>query len=1039
MKRFTIPKLAKKFFKISGLTIGSILLLMFLLPFLFPDFVSKKIKMWANNAITTELNFSKARLSFFNHFPSLTLTLYDCSLKGSKPFANDTLINAKEIALGINLASVFSSQITIDEIYLTNSNINVQVSADGIPNYNIYNADTTARVKQGNDSSSASLKIERIEIDKSNLIYNDRSIPILIDAKNINYLGKGNLSKAIFDLASSIKTDSFNLSYNGEHYIGSKKLQANLVTKINTNSLSFIFEKNELVLNKLPFSFNGKFEFMKNGYDMNFKLSSVNTNLYDVLSAVPPAYMPWFEKMDANGKTEINASLMGQYIASKNIKPNLQFSFNVFDGYLDYEKAPASLKNLLFKFSAKLPQLNTDSLKIDLDTLHFTVDKSYLNAALHTVGINHINVKAFADAELDAEKLFEAIGIKELDVKGNYKCKFNANGNYYTKVVRNGIRKVDTVIASIPSFNLQSSFTNGYVKYKSVAKPVENINFNINASCVDNNYSHTVFLIENINATAADNFIKGYIKAGGNKNIPIDANIQSNINLASVKEFYPLSEIDLKGKLIAHLIMKGNFNTAKKIFPVAAINLNLNDGKVQTKYYPSPIDKINVAATIVSKRGSLKDLSIDIKPISFMFEGQPFLLQANMQNFTNINYNIKSSGVIDVGKIYKVFSKKGIDVKGLIKTNLSLQGTQANAIAKKFDKLYNAGTLSLKNFAVTTDYFPKPFLIKNGILRFEQDKIWLQNIATNYGNSDLLINGYLNNIINYTMNDKETLHGEIALTSNTVNVNEFMAYANDSSKNTNTKAGVVMIPTNLSVTVNANVNKIKYNDISLNNFKGQLIIDSGILKLNETGFDVIGTKANMNAVYKSITPTKALFDYNIKATDFDIARAYKEIKIFHDMASAAAYCKGIVSINYHLKGRLDANMFPVYPSIQGGGTLSLQKIKVKGFKLFTAVSKATNKDSLNNPDLSKVDINTTIANNIITIEKVKMRVFGFRPRFEGQVSFDGKLNLKGRVGLPPLGIFGIPFSVTGTQNNPVIKLKRSNAGKLEETEDKEEQ
>ncbi|MBS1592232.1 MAG: AsmA family protein, partial [Bacteroidetes bacterium] len=211
MKRFTVPKLIKKFLKIFGITIGSILALMFLLPFLFPNFVSTKIKTWANNAITTELNFSKARLSFFNHFPSLTLTLYDCSLKGSKPFANDTLINAKEIALGINLASVFSSQITIDEIYLTHSNINVQVSADGLPNYNIYNADTAAKSKQANDSSSASLKIERIQIDKSNLTYNDRSIPILIDARNINYLGKGNLSKAIFDLASSIKTDSFNL------------------------------------------------------------------------------------------------------------------------------------------------------------------------------------------------------------------------------------------------------------------------------------------------------------------------------------------------------------------------------------------------------------------------------------------------------------------------------------------------------------------------------------------------------------------------------------------------------------------------------------------------------------------------------------------------------------------------------------------------------------------------------------------------------------------------------------------------------------
>ncbi|MNR47435.1 hypothetical protein D3C85_1665350 [compost metagenome] len=48
---------------------------------------------------------------------------------------------------------------------------------------------------------------------------------------------------------------------------------------------------------------------------------------------------------------------------------------------------------------------------------------------------------------------------------------------------------------------------------------------------------------------------------------------------------------------------------------------------------------------------------------------------------------------------------------------------------------------------------------------------------------------------------------------------------------------------------------------------------------------------------------------------------------------------------------------------------------------------------------------------------------------------DGRLNLKGRLGLPPFGLFGIPLSVTGTQEKPIIKLKRNKEGKLEETED----
>lgn len=74
-------------------------------------------------------------------------------------------------------------------------------------------------------------------------------------------------------------------------------------------------------------------------------------------------------------------------------------------------------------------------------------------------------------------------------------------------------------------------------------------------------------------------------------------------------------------------------------------------------------------------------------------------------------------------------------------------------------------------------------------------------------------------------------------------------------------------------------------------------------------------------------------------------------------------------------------MYPIYPSLKGGGGLSLKNIKVDGLKLFSAISKTSGKDGVNNPTLKKVNFKTTIAYNIITIDRVRMKVFGFRPRF----------------------------------------------------------
>jgi AsmA protein len=192
----------------------------------------------------------------------------------------------------------------------------------------------------------------------------------------------------------------------------------------------------------------------------------------------------------------------------------------------------------------------------------------------------------------------------------------------------------------------------------------------------------------------------------------------------------------------------------------------------------------------------------------------------------------------------------------------------------------------------------------------------------------------------------------------------------------------------------------------------------------------------MTASYASLNERRAIFDYHITASEFDIQKAYKEIKLFREMATAAGKASGTVSLDYQLSGTLNDSMYPILPSLKGGGVLSLKKIKVKGLKLFSAISEKTGKEGIQNPDLSKVDIKTKINRNIITIERFKLRVAGFRPRFEGQVSFDGRLNLKGRLGLPPFGIFGIPLSITGTQTKPIVRLHRSKAS--DELEEKDE-
>ncbi|WP_449403969.1 hypothetical protein [Flavobacterium aurantiibacter] len=144
--------------------------------------------------------------------------------------------------------------------------------------------------------------------------------------------------------------------------------------------------------------------------------------------------------------------------------------------------------------------------------------------------------------------------------------------------------------------------------------------------------------------------------------------------------------------------------------------------------------------------------------------------------------------------------------------------------------------------------------------------------------------------------------------------------------------------------------------------------------------------------------------------------------MFRTAASSAASASGLVSLDYRLNGVLNENMEPIYPSIVGAGSLTLEDIKVKGLKMFSIVGKKTGSDAVANPDLKKVVVKSSIRNNVITIDRTKFGAGLFRLRFEGKTNFNGQMNLKLRVGLPPFGLIGIPCTVRGTKDNPKIRF-----------------
>ncbi|UUF13786.1 MULTISPECIES: AsmA family protein [Flavobacterium] len=905
----SFKNISLKILKWTGIVIAGILLLLFLVPLLFPGKVASEVKKIANERLDTKLEFSKSKLSFFTHFPSLTVSLDDISMTGSKPFSNDTLLKADQVAFGINLKRlIFDSEVKINKLYVSNALINVMVNEKGQANYNIYVAPEDRKDEKKDPNApeeGTAIKLERIDLENCHVKYNDRSAKILVDAKGFNYIGKGNLSEDIFDLNTDAKIDTLDFYYNRTAYLRKKAVRADLITRINTHALSFILQKNELQINKLPLTFTGLFTILRDGYKINIKAASENTTVKDLLSVMPPEYLTWLDETEISGKSDLVLSFKGDYNVSKKQKPNLAFNLKVKDGAINYQNAPVPLTDFQMDLNAILPSLDTEQLLVNLRTLRFKVgEKDYFNAYLHSKGLSEMNINASVKGALDLAVVDAAIG---------------------------------------------------------------------------------------------------------------------------------LNTVELKGLLKTNIQARGLFSTSKKLFPKTIGGISLRNGWLKTDSYPNPITDITFIANVLNKAGTFQDLIVAVAPASFVFEGNPMYVNATLSDFSDLAYNAKIKGELNVGRIYQVFSQKGLDVTGYAKADLSLKGKQSYATTGQYSKLDNRGTILLKNIKATSELFPKSFFIKQGNFRFQNEKMWFEKFYASYGKSDFDINGYLLNTINYFLESHGTLSGDFNLKSKLINVDEFMALEKGENKDRKLEveyakedhpkmSGVVLVPKNLNVSLTANADKVEYNGLNLNKLTGKVGISKGALYLENTTFNIIDCIVGINAGYKDETPTTAHFDAHFNAKDFSVQRAYKEIPMFHDMVTAAEKAQGIISVDYKIKGDLNGNMGPIYESLEGGGTINLRDVKIKGLKLFEGVSSKTGQDGLGDPKMEGIEIKSNIDNNLIHIEPFTFSVASFRPTIKGTTSFDGLLDLRMRLGLPPGGIIGFPIVITGTHEDPKIKI-----------------
>ena len=423
----------KKIAKISGISLGAIIALLFILPFLFKGKIVTAVKEAANNNLNAKVSFNDdISLSLLRNFPNLSLGIQDVKVVGVDSFAQDTLIDAKSIRLVLDLASVWKGEtVVIRKIAINDARAQVIFLKSGAANFDLAKTDTTAGTRpQDTAAAPVAIKINDLSIENTRLHYVDHSMDFEITSNGLNWHANGDFADEIFTLKNDLLIDQFTMSYGGMTMLSKAKIDANTDINMDLKKMRFGFADNEFKINALPLQAKGWIEMREKDMDMDIDVRTPNSDFKSFLSVVPGCYTENFADVKASGTMGLVLTMKG--IMNDLRMPATHVELKVKDAGFQYPAMPANASNIQLNFALDNTDGNPDNTHVVIAPLSANLGGDQLAVSLDMktpVSNPYANGKVDINLHLDRWKQLMPLE-SGTQVSGEVNAHFNFDGHY---------------------------------------------------------------------------------------------------------------------------------------------------------------------------------------------------------------------------------------------------------------------------------------------------------------------------------------------------------------------------------------------------------------------------------------------------------------------------------------------------------------------------------------------------------------------------------------------------------------------------------
>ena len=496
--------------------------------------------------------------------------------------------------------------------------------------------------------------------------------------------------------------------------------------------------------------------------------------------------------------------------------------------------------------------------------------------------------------------------------------------------------------------------------------------------------------------------------------------------LSLIPAIYAKDFQDLKtdGKASLTAFAKGILTQEQ--MPQFEVALNVENAMFRYPSLPAGVDGINISATVKNPGGNIDATEVTINPFDFTLAGNPFSLKAIVKTPTSDpDLQATAKGTLDLGKIKDVYPLEDMSLNGTIQADINLAGKLSYIEKEQYDKMKAEGSIRLNGMKLNMKDLPTVD-IQRSTFSFSPRYLQLSETTVNIGNNDVTLDSRFENYLGYALKGS-TLKGSLNISSNHLNLNDFM------STDTTSSTGTIRIPENLDFNMQANLKEVLFDKMKLENVNGTLLVKNGTIDMRNLSFNTMGGSITANGTYSAPKASQPHLNAGFDMKNIGFAQAYQELGLVQQLAPIFKGLKGNFSGNLQIDTPLDENMSPVMQKVQGSGNLSTKDLSLSGVKFIDQVADIVKKPSMKEIEVKDLNLGFEIKDGRVNTQPFDLKLGDYTMNLSGSTGLDQTIDYTGKITLPSGGIGSalgtVDMTIGGTFTSPKVGIDMASLAK----------